>query len=59
MRFLKASVLIVSLMLVACEGAVSPTEPEFIESSEVEALSGGDVPEFLQPEEGPEGDDSE
>lgn len=38
MKLLKASVLILSLMLVACEGAVSPTEPELIESQEVRAL---------------------
>ena len=37
MRFLKASVLMLSLILVACEGAVSPTEPELIQSEQARA----------------------
>ncbi|MGB5163535.1 MAG: hypothetical protein WBO69_19180 [Thermoanaerobaculia bacterium] len=50
MKLLKASVLILSLMLVACEGAVSPTEPQLIESQEVRALPDAAGPMLSAPE---------
>lgn len=45
MKLLKACVLVLALLLVACEGAVSPTEPQLIQSEETRALPDGAGPE--------------
>lgn len=57
MKLLQSSVLLLALLLVACEEAVSPTEPQLIESTEVDAIPEADGPEILQPKERPQGDE--
>ena len=47
MRFLKAIVLVLSLILAACEGALSPTEPQQIEVTSHDETGPG--PERNQP----------
>ena len=61
MKPLKASVLILALLLVACEGAVSPTEPQLIQSEETRALPDDSGPgdENQQDEGRPENDNKE
>ena len=48
MKLLKVSVLVLALLLVACEGAVSPTEPQLIQSEETRGLP--DQPGFEDPD---------
>lgn len=40
MKLLQSSVLVLALLLVACEGAVSPTEPQLVEQEEAAFLPG-------------------
>ena len=50
MKVLQASVVVLALILAACDGVVSPTEPQQIESQEVRALPDAAGPMLSAPE---------